>query len=240
MRAVASIALRVARRLGLDEVVGPAGRARGRAARHRQDRRCRTRSSTSPATLERRRATSSCASTRSSASGSCASAPSLAPVAPLVRSSQERWDGSGYPDGLRRDEIPIGSRIIAVCDAYHSMRSAQPYRRPCAHQDRRSPSCAGAPARNSIPRRRASVAELGTRSQNASVVPGSERRSCAFRRGTGVLITPRHPGSDVGRCGRGACHQGRVELRLSEVLAGLSHALDITEGQPAATPSAAV
>jgi two-component system, cell cycle response regulator len=57
-------------------------------------------------------------------------APSLAPAAPLVRSCHERWDGRGYPDGLRRQEIPIGSRIIAVCDAYDSMRSAHPYRRP--------------------------------------------------------------------------------------------------------------
>jgi HD-GYP domain-containing protein (c-di-GMP phosphodiesterase class II) len=56
------------------------------------------------------------------------SAPSLAPVAPLVRSSHERWDGRGYPDGLHDAEIPLGSRIIAVCDAYHAMRSARPYR----------------------------------------------------------------------------------------------------------------
>jgi two-component system, cell cycle response regulator len=58
------------------------------------------------------------------------SAPSLAPIAPLVRSSHERWDGRGYPDGLRRSEPPIGARIIAVCDAYDAMRSPQPYRPP--------------------------------------------------------------------------------------------------------------
>jgi diguanylate cyclase (GGDEF)-like protein len=62
------------------------------------------------------------------------SAPSLAPVAGLVRSSHERWDGTGYPDGLREDEIPIGARIIAVCDAYHSMRSVRPYRRARGQQ----------------------------------------------------------------------------------------------------------
>jgi len=56
------------------------------------------------------------------------SAPSLAPVAPLVRSSQERWDGTGYPDGLRTTEAPIGSRIIGACDAYDAMRTARPYR----------------------------------------------------------------------------------------------------------------
>ena len=57
-------------------------------------------------------------------------APALSRVAKLVRSCHERWDGSGYPDGLRHDQIPIGARIISACDAYDSMRSAQPYRRP--------------------------------------------------------------------------------------------------------------
>lgn len=61
-------------------------------------------------------------------------APSLAPTAALVRSCHEHWDGGGYPDGLRHDEIPLGARIIAVCDAYHSMRSNKPYRRPRARQ----------------------------------------------------------------------------------------------------------
>jgi diguanylate cyclase (GGDEF)-like protein len=55
-------------------------------------------------------------------------APSLAKTAALVRSSHERIDGTGYPDGLRDDEIPIGSRIIAVCDAFHAMTSERTYR----------------------------------------------------------------------------------------------------------------
>ncbi len=55
-------------------------------------------------------------------------APSLAPIAPLVRSSQERWDGQGYPDGLGGDLSPLGARIIAVCDAYQAIRSGHPYR----------------------------------------------------------------------------------------------------------------
>ncbi len=53
--------------------------------------------------------------------------PSLAPVAGLVRSSHERWDGSGYPDQLASDQIPFGSRIIAVCDAFDAMVSERPY-----------------------------------------------------------------------------------------------------------------
>ena len=56
-----------------------------------------------------------------------AAAPSLAHTSDLVRSSHERFDGSGYPDGLAGDEIPIGARIICVCDTYDSMTSERPY-----------------------------------------------------------------------------------------------------------------
>ena len=55
-------------------------------------------------------------------------APALRPVARLVRSSHERWDGGGYPDGLRGDEIPLGARVVAVCDAFDAMTTARPYR----------------------------------------------------------------------------------------------------------------
>jgi two-component system, cell cycle response regulator len=54
-------------------------------------------------------------------------AKSLRPVARLVRSSHERIDGTGYPDGLRGQQIPIGARIIFVCDAYHAMISERGY-----------------------------------------------------------------------------------------------------------------
>jgi two-component system cell cycle response regulator len=54
-------------------------------------------------------------------------APALIPVAKLVRSSHERWDGAGYPDGLAGDEIPLGSRIICACDAYDAIVSTRPY-----------------------------------------------------------------------------------------------------------------
>jgi len=56
-----------------------------------------------------------------------AAAPALRPVARLVRSSHERWDGSGYPDGLVGERIPLGARIITVCDAFDAMRQARPY-----------------------------------------------------------------------------------------------------------------
>ena len=55
-------------------------------------------------------------------------APALAHTAPLIRSSHERLDGGGYPDGLRGDQIPLGSRIISVCDAFDAMTTKRSYR----------------------------------------------------------------------------------------------------------------
>jgi diguanylate cyclase (GGDEF)-like protein/putative nucleotidyltransferase with HDIG domain len=55
--------------------------------------------------------------------------PLLHDIAPLVRAVHERWDGAGYPDRLAGAEIPVESRIVAVCDAFHAMTSDRPYRR---------------------------------------------------------------------------------------------------------------
>ena len=55
-------------------------------------------------------------------------APALAQVGKLVRASHERFDGTGYPDGKAGEEIPLGARIIAVCDAYDAMIGPRPYR----------------------------------------------------------------------------------------------------------------
>jgi len=50
------------------------------------------------------------------------------PVAPLVKHHHERWDGSGYPSGLRGESIPVGARILAVVDCYIGLRSDRPFR----------------------------------------------------------------------------------------------------------------
>ena len=62
-----------------------------------------------------------------------AGAPFLAGAARVVRCAHERWDGAGYPDGLRGPEIPLASRIIFACDTWDVMRSDRPYRRAIPH-----------------------------------------------------------------------------------------------------------
>jgi HD-GYP domain-containing protein (c-di-GMP phosphodiesterase class II) len=55
--------------------------------------------------------------------------PGFASVAKAIRHEHERWDGAGYPDGLVADEIPLPSRIVLVCDAFHAMITDRPYRK---------------------------------------------------------------------------------------------------------------
>ncbi len=61
-------------------------------------------------------------------------APALAQAGKLVRASHERFDGTGYPEGTAGDEIPLGARIIAVCDAYDAMIGPRPYRLGMSHE----------------------------------------------------------------------------------------------------------
>lgn len=58
----------------------------------------------------------------------------LAHLAPVIRAEHERWDGKGYPDGLSGEQIPLASRIILACDAYHAMTSDRPYRKAMSVQ----------------------------------------------------------------------------------------------------------
>jgi two-component system cell cycle response regulator len=60
-------------------------------------------------------------------------APSLAEEARLVRAHHERYDGQGYPSGLKGNDIPLGARVVAVCDAYHAMVAGRPYKAAMSH-----------------------------------------------------------------------------------------------------------
>ncbi|MEI9812805.1 MAG: HD domain-containing phosphohydrolase [Acidobacteriota bacterium] len=63
----------------------------------------------------------------------CRPMKSLAPVLPIIRSHHERWDGSGYPDGLRGDEIPLLARITQVADIYDALTTSRPYKPAFSH-----------------------------------------------------------------------------------------------------------
>jgi putative two-component system response regulator len=63
----------------------------------------------------------------------CRPMKTLAPVLPIIRSHHERWDGSGYPDGLRGEEIPLLARILQVADIYDALTTARPYKPAFSH-----------------------------------------------------------------------------------------------------------
>jgi putative two-component system response regulator len=58
----------------------------------------------------------------------CRHLPSLAPVLPIIRHHHERWDGTGYPDGLRGSQIPLLARVLQVADIYDALTSRRPYK----------------------------------------------------------------------------------------------------------------
>ncbi|HTC90207.1 MAG TPA: HD domain-containing phosphohydrolase [Bryobacteraceae bacterium] len=60
---------------------------------------------------------------------------SLAPVLPIIRSHHERWDGSGYPDGLAGEGIPLLARILQVADIYDALTSERPYKQALAPEE---------------------------------------------------------------------------------------------------------
>jgi putative two-component system response regulator len=63
----------------------------------------------------------------------CSPMKTLAPVLPIIRSHHERWDGTGYPDGLRGEDIPLLARILQVADIYDALTTARPYKPAFSH-----------------------------------------------------------------------------------------------------------
>ena len=64
----------------------------------------------------------------------CRPMKSLAPVLPIIRGHHERWDGTGYPDGLRGQEIPLLARILQVADIYDALTTSRPYKPAFTHE----------------------------------------------------------------------------------------------------------
>jgi len=65
----------------------------------------------------------------------CRPMKTLAPVLPIIRNHHERWDGSGYPDGLRGEAIPLLARILQLADIYDALITVRPYKRAYAHTE---------------------------------------------------------------------------------------------------------
>jgi putative two-component system response regulator len=74
----------------------------------------------------------------------CGTLPDADLVLPMIRHQRERWDGSGYPDGLRGEQIPLLARILAIADAYDAMLSTRPYRPALSQEQARESIRAGA------------------------------------------------------------------------------------------------
>ena len=140
-RWITDLSLRVGAELGLDERDAEVPRARRAAPRHRQDRHPeRYPLEAGPLTAAERELVQTHPEL-----GERIIAPidRLQVVRPIVRHCHERWDGDGYPDGVAGEDIPLESRIIFVCDAYHAMTTDRPYRRRLSHRE----ACAGSRGR---------------------------------------------------------------------------------------------
>jgi len=65
----------------------------------------------------------------------CRPMKSLAPVLPIIRSHHERWDGTGYPDGLSGEEVPLLARVLQVADIYDALTTARSYKAALTHEE---------------------------------------------------------------------------------------------------------
>ena len=126
LEGVTELAVAVGTRLGLKLDALHQLRLGGAPARRREDGRAGL--DPAEARAARRASGSSSGGTRSSASGSWRPPRRSAARVRSSAATHERWDGTGYPDRLAGDDIALGARIVAVCDAYDAMVSDRPYR----------------------------------------------------------------------------------------------------------------
>ena len=132
-RLIAGMAEIVGGQMGLERR-GPAPAAlRGHPARHRQDRRAGIRAAVAGAASADEQFALVADHTVMGES-IVARINYLSPIAPVIRSAHERWDGNGYPDRLRGEEIPLAARIVFACDSCHAMVSDRPYRKALTHE----------------------------------------------------------------------------------------------------------
>ena len=146
------------------------------------------------------------------------------PVAPLILSHHERWDGKGYPQGLKGDEIPLGARILSVVDYFDALTSDRPYHRAMEHDAalslleqeagkaldprvRRHLLRASAGARRPRPRARSSSRRGGSRSSRPRNWAG--RRSASSTRAAAAARCSRTSPSPTARSTRSTRSRSR-------------------------------
>ena len=117
--------------------------------------------------------------------------PGLGPVARMVRHGHESFDGTGYPDGLRGDDIPLGSRIVLACDAYDAMTSDAPLPRRAVPRGRGRRAAGRRPARSST---RASSTRCSATSRTArpSTTPRAPQRAARLSAAAASRDIPPH------------------------------------------------
>jgi diguanylate cyclase (GGDEF)-like protein len=116
-------------------------------------------------------------------------APALQAVATFVRSTHERYDGTGYPDGLSGEEIPLPSRIVFACDSFHAMISRRPYAPGMPEAQAREELSRGAGTQFDPQVVEALLAELEQRNRvhletATGLAPGCEPGSCTAPKNT--------------------------------------------------------
>jgi diguanylate cyclase (GGDEF)-like protein len=113
-------------------------------------------------------------------------APELIDVMPLVLHHQERWDGTGYPEKLQGEEIPLGARIIAAADAYHAIRSDRPYRPGRTHREalKELRRCSGEQFDPKVVD--ALIAALDTNAELRAMLPPDRETAAAHKPGAGT------------------------------------------------------
>jgi diguanylate cyclase (GGDEF)-like protein/putative nucleotidyltransferase with HDIG domain len=163
------------------------------------------------------------------------------PVVPIVRAHHEKWDGTGYPRGLKAEEIPIGARILAAVDCLDALASDRQYRRsvPLGH----AMACVAAEAGKSFDPRVVEV--LQRRCVELERLAIEQRPKMAAKLSTGIKVTrgsspatgfaeseqPSAPGQESGRdylsCIASARQESQILFELSQDL-GTSLSLDDT------------
>jgi diguanylate cyclase (GGDEF)-like protein len=151
------------------------------------------------------------------------SVPEMAEVATIVRHSHEHWDGSGYPDGIAGEDIPLPSRVILCADAFHAMRSDRPYRRgrPAADAIAELEACAGTQFDPEVVEALVEVSEETRTRRKAVIVSPRDRRLVALL--TALVI------------GGGSAVAGIPQVR--EALRSVFGASTPHETRPSATPA---